>query len=92
MLQWLARSKHFFGCHEIPDKDQVVIATFHQDGQAQVWYRILFEEEGILPWHEFRDRLMGRFGPSPYDHVVSDLIKLQQTGTVAEYQNNLRYY
>lgn len=58
-----------------------MVATFHLEGHAQIWYSALFEE-GELPWEEFRERVICRLGPSPYgDHLVA-LIKLQQNGTL----------
>lgn len=40
----------------------------------------------MLSWNDFRSRLLNRFGSSPYDDSLADLIKLQQTGNVADYQ------
>lgn len=69
-------------CYKIARKDQVTIATFHLQGHAQVWYQILWGEEGELDWEQFKDRVIVRFGPSAFDDYIGELIKLQQTRTV----------
>lgn len=45
---WIKQAKQFFNCHEIGYNDQVVMATYHLEGHAQLWYGILYEEEGDL--------------------------------------------
>lgn len=52
---WIRQVEHFFVCHGVPYEEQVVIATFHMDGHAQLWYKLLFDEEGELCWEEFCD-------------------------------------
>lgn len=60
---WMNQVEQVLWCHGITIEDRVVIATFHLEGHGQIWYSVLFEE-GELPWEEFRDRLICRFGPS----------------------------
>lgn len=73
--------EQFPWCHGITREDRVVVATFHLEGHSQIWYSVLFEEEGELPWEEFREWVICRFGPSPYDDHLPALVKLQQNGT-----------
>lgn len=73
-------------CHRLAYDDQVTIATFHLEGHAQISYQILWEEEGELTWDQFRDRVLVRFVPYAFNDYIGELIKLQLTGSVAEYQ------
>lgn len=82
---WLNQVEQFFWYHGITREDRVVVTTFNLEGHAQIWYCILFEE-GELSWEEFRERMICRFGPSPYDDHLAVLVKLQQNGAVYEYQ------
>ena len=65
------------------------IATFHFKGHTELCYKILSEEEGDLEWELFCDRIYDRFGPSELDNFIGELVKLSQSGSLADYQNNL---
>ncbi|KAK1357252.1 hypothetical protein POM88_050508 [Heracleum sosnowskyi] len=43
-------------------------------------------EKPVISWHEFKDGLNSRYGPDQFFDFFCELTKLQQTGTVQEYQ------
>ena len=50
------------------------------------WYRWFEKAWPNITWEEFTQALCVRFGPTDYEDFDEALAKLQQTGTVHEYQ------
>ena len=66
--------------------ERVVLASFHLQDDALQWNQ-WFEKARInITWEEFTQALCVRFGPTDYEDFDEALAKLQQTGTVREYQ------
>ena len=83
---WKCRAEQFFRFHETPAEDQVALASFHLEGEAQLWYQLLQQETDTTTWATFKTGLLARYGPTQfYDHF-GELTKLQQTSTV-KYQS-----
>ncbi|KAK2996971.1 hypothetical protein RJ639_026366 [Escallonia herrerae] len=85
---WSCRASQFFDYHQTPEEERVLMASWNLEGDAQLWYQLLKEEHGehCITWQIFIDELFERFGPTRYQDCFGDLTKLQQTGTVKEYQ------
>lgn len=56
------------------------MATFHLDGHAQLWYKILFDDEGELDRPKFCDR------SHELENFTGELVKLVQSGSVHDYE------
>lgn len=82
-----AELNNFFQFQETPETDQVSLASFHLEGDAQLWYQLLKQDMSHLIWDDFRKELLSRFGPSQFCDFFGELTKLQQHGTVQEYQS-----
>lgn len=66
---WLCRAEQFFQFQETPEADQVSLASFHLEGDAQLWYQLLKQDMAHLIWDDFRKELRSCFGPSQFcDH------------------------
>lgn len=83
---WICRADQFFEFHQTPDGESVPLASFHLEGDAQLWYQILKEEWQPITRDMFKEGLHVRFGPTQFDDFFGDLTKLKQIGTVREYQ------
>ncbi|KAK2971290.1 hypothetical protein RJ640_001316 [Escallonia rubra] len=85
---WSCRTSQFFDYHQISEEERVPMASWNLEGDAQLWYQLLKEEHGeqCITWQIFIDELFERFGPTRYQDCFGELTKLQQTGTVKEYQ------
>ena len=81
-----------FHFHATPIEDQVALASFHLEGEAQLWYQLVQQEAETLTWAAFKVGLLARYGPTQFYDYFGELIKLQQTGTVKEYQPSLSNY
>ncbi|KAG8644032.1 hypothetical protein MANES_11G082735v8 [Manihot esculenta] len=86
-LGWLARCQHFFRHQQTPEEEKVSLASYHLEGIAQLWYMQLLDDIPDPNWDEFTHQCNLRFGPPIRNNKLSELAKLKQTGSVAEYQN-----
>lgn len=55
-------------------------------GDALGWFQWLHHNQLLTTWEEFTRALELRFGPSSFENHQQALFKLQQTGTVSDYQ------
>ncbi|XP_038985807.1 uncharacterized protein LOC103721475 isoform X2 [Phoenix dactylifera] len=85
---WVCRAEQFFQIHEIPSADRVSLASFHLEGEAQLWYQLLKQEMGVITWEQFKEGLHSRYGPNQFFDFFGELTKLRQTGTIAKYQTS----
>ncbi|KAL4181209.1 hypothetical protein AMTRI_Chr12g270130 [Amborella trichopoda] len=72
---WTCKVEQFFQFHQTPKEEYVALASFHLEGDAQLWYQ-LFNQEG----------LHARYGPTQFQDFFGELAKLQQIRTVRHYQ------
>lgn len=82
--------KQYFDYQEIPDHQQVSLATYHLTGEANEWWHATSKRLGTTShttmWITFEDELWKRFGPTNGPHFHEALSKIQQTGSLREYQ------
>lgn len=69
------------------DWKKVSLASVHLDDVADEWYQNYQQANGVLAWPQFVEEIFVRFEPSGAADPQEDFNKLQQTGTVNEYQN-----
>lgn len=84
---WICRVEQFFQFHQIPDEDQVEIASFHMVGDAQLWYQLLKQENPVITWADFKEGFYSRYGPNQLIDYFGKFSKFQQHGTVQTYQS-----
>ncbi|CAL5401368.1 unnamed protein product [Camellia sinensis] len=70
-----------------PEADKVGLASFHLEGDAQLWYQLLCQNENEVSWPEFEGGLQPRFGFTQYYDPFGELTKLQQQGSIKDYQS-----
>jgi hypothetical protein len=51
-----------------------------------LWYQLLQQETSNIPWNVLKFGLLARYGPTQFYDYFGELTKLQQSGTVKEYQ------
>lgn len=84
--EWLCRAEQFFQLHETPADDPVSSVSFHLKGDTQLRYQLLKQEVVSISWEVFKDWLHCLYGPNQFFDFFRELTKLQQTGSVQEYQ------
>ncbi|XP_023638902.1 uncharacterized protein LOC111830637 [Capsella rubella] len=88
--EWISKVHQYFAYHEIPPQQQVSIAAYHLTGEANEWWQATSKRLGTdahtTPWGVFESELWKRFGPTKGPHFHEALSKIQQTGSLREYQ------
>ncbi|XP_042499867.1 uncharacterized protein LOC122078063 [Macadamia integrifolia] len=84
---WTFRVEQFFEFHQTPEEEWIALASFHLEEEAQLWYQLYKQGVGVISWAAFCKGLHARFGPTPFQDFFGELAKLQQTGSVREYQS-----
>jgi hypothetical protein len=79
---WVCRAEQFFEFQNTAEEDKVMLAAYHLEGEAQLWYQLFKETEEGTSWEQLKDGLHVRYGPTQFDDFFGDLTKLWQTGTV----------
>ena len=83
---WIYRANQYFKYYNVSPNEQLVLASFHMDGEALVWYQDC-EEFGIFDrWETMVQALLLNFGTTSYDDPIEALTTLRQTSTVAVFE------
>jgi hypothetical protein len=85
---WLCCTEQFFLVHDIPLEEQVALASFHLEGDAQLWFQLAKPEMGAISRNDFKEGLHSRYGPTQLADYFRELTKLQQTSTIKDYQTH----
>ena len=85
-LESLNKADHFFTHQQTPPDEKVSIATYHLEGDAQLWSMKLKRDEPFIGWTDFKRRCTEYFGPPIPTSHYGELAKLKQTSTVAAFQ------
>ena len=83
---WIYRANQFFNYHQTNPLHRILLASFHMEGKALVWFQDIEAAGGLNSWEGFVRALQTRFRGSPYDDPMEALIRLKQTTTVEEYK------
>nr|XP_027122265.1 uncharacterized protein LOC113739231 [Coffea arabica] len=71
---------------ELSGKKKVAIVEMYLDGKADRWFQGMRIEKPRLTWEEFGEMLYKRFNDNGYKDIIEEFNKLQQEGSVEEYQ------
>uniref|UniRef100_A0A0V0HJV6 Putative ovule protein n=1 Tax=Solanum chacoense TaxID=4108 RepID=A0A0V0HJV6_SOLCH len=85
-LGWLNGCEHFFRHQQTLEEEKVGLASFHLEGNAQLWFLQLETDLPQLSWDDFKRHCNLRFGPPIRSQKLGELAKLRQIGSVADYQ------
>lgn len=55
----LCRAEQFLQYHGTPEEERVMLASFHLEGEAQLWFQHLQQESRDLQWKEPIEGLFG---------------------------------
>lgn len=83
---WERKCEQYFQLHAILEEMKVSIASMHLEGKACIWYQDYQVGKHFIQWSDLISDLVIRFGDSGYDNVVGEFNKLQQLGSMLEYQ------
>ncbi|XP_043813100.1 uncharacterized protein LOC122723753 [Manihot esculenta] len=86
-IGWLSRCEHFFRHQHTPEEEKLELASYNLIGVAQPWFMQFLDDYPDPMWAEFKDQCNLRFGPTVQSNKLGELATLNQTGSVADYQN-----
>jgi hypothetical protein len=62
------------------------MAAYHLEEEAQMWYQLFRDSEETVTWESLKVALHIHYGLTVFEDHFGDLTKLQQVGTVRDYQ------
>ncbi|XP_041009475.1 uncharacterized protein LOC121253540 [Juglans microcarpa x Juglans regia] len=83
---WIFKASHYFDFHQTLGAHRLLMASYHMNGEALVWYQDAADTGQFTCWQTFIQALQLRFGPTAYDDPMEDITRLKQTSSVAEYK------
>ena len=78
---WISRVEQFFGFQNIAVYEQVRLAIYHLDGDAQLWVQRQKALHPDLTWRTMKEGIIKRFGISAYENSFADLCRLPTLST-----------
>ena len=83
---WVYKANQYFNFYHTPFNEKLLMASFHMDGDALIWFQDC-EETGIFNnWEGFVEALLTRFGMTAYEDPMEALTRLRQTTSVVAYK------
>jgi len=73
---WVCWAEQFFRFQGTHEEDKASLASFHLEGEAQLWFQILLREGREIGWPEFKEGVFARFGPIQFYNPFGELTKL----------------
>lgn len=89
--EWIYKVEQLFRYQRTATNERVVLASFHLQNDALQWYWWFERTRPNITWEEFTQALCVRFGSTDYEDFDEELAKLQQIGTVREYQTQFEW-
>lgn len=75
-----------FSLNQTPEGDKLEMALACMTGCAVTCLRITQDMEDLKDWRDFKGKLKKRFKPTRGGTVIGQMLKLKQTGSVADYR------
>lgn len=73
--------------YQVPEDQQMHVVEMHLEGRAEIWYQSTKLARGSISWEEFCVDVSRRFGDTGLRDEVEEFNKLQQNGSVRDYQD-----
>ncbi|XP_061341736.1 uncharacterized protein LOC133288055 [Gastrolobium bilobum] len=83
---WVTAAVRYFCFYNIPPLERVLLAAINLFDPVSCWFNGSFQDTSLPDWDAFCVALQYRFGPSEFDDPTGALVKIQQSGSVTEYQ------
>ncbi|XP_027183811.1 uncharacterized protein LOC113782099 [Coffea eugenioides] len=84
--EWVRKCQKYFLNYQIAENHKVDVAEMFLEGKADNWFQgVKLVKPGIL-WGEFSELLCERFSGGSSRDIVEEFNKLQQRGSVEEYE------
>ncbi|XP_026459437.1 uncharacterized protein LOC113360105 [Papaver somniferum] len=83
---WIRKCRNFFLLHNMSDPQMVNIASMYLEGKADIWFQNYQIGKPLITWDDFVRDICLRFQEVGHDDVVGEFNKLNQLGSILDYQ------
>jgi len=83
---WIRRCERAFKWYGVEERQKVTIASAYLNDVGDAWFQRWSKVREECRWEEFTEEFYERFGDRGMADIVEEFNKLQQLGTVLEYQ------
>ncbi|XP_035551066.1 uncharacterized protein LOC109020622 [Juglans regia] len=83
---WIFKASQYFEYHQTTPAQKLLLASYHMDGEALVWYQEALDTAQFVSWETLMRAMLVRFGPTAYDNPMETLTRLKQVTTMATYK------
>ena len=77
LLAGYTKPINFFSYHNTPKHHKVLMASYHLDGEALIWFQEAEQARGFASWEVFVQALQTRFGTTTYNDPMEALTRLK---------------
>ena len=80
------KANQYFGYYQTPITEKLLIAYFHMELEALIWFQEAKEAGVFSNWESLVQALHVRFGSTAYDDLMKVLTRPRQTSSFALYK------
>jgi hypothetical protein len=84
---WISRCEKYFGMYEVDAEAWVQVASMHLSPQVACWFQSIERQHPNLSWPLLCRLLHDPFGRDQLQFLLRQLFRIQQQGSVSEYQD-----
>ena len=74
---WVYKANQYFSFYQTPLNERLLMASFHMEGDALVWFQDSDENGVFVAWEGFLEALLTRFGSTAYEDPMESLTRLR---------------
>ena len=89
---WIFRVEKCFKVNQTDEEEKLTLAMACMTGCAVTWLRMIHVRDELLDWRDFKMKLRKRFKPTRGGTILSQMLKLRQTGRYLNTWSSLRSY
>ena len=67
LVSWVYKANQYFKYYNTPIGEKLILASFHMEGEALIWFQDSEEEEIFVDWESLVQALHIKFGATAYD-------------------------
>ena len=79
------KANQYFKYYRIPESEKLMMASFHMEGEALVWFQEGEDARVFGNWEALVQIMLIQFGSTAYDDPMEALTRLRQTSSMALY-------
>jgi hypothetical protein len=89
-ITWILSMEQFFDIHDVPQTQNVQIASLYLEPNQFVWYQWLFFRKSHVTWTIFTEEMIAHYEDTRRNTFFSQLINLKKKGSYAKHIENFQ--